>query len=121
MALQARLGDLDRHHDVGFGFRGDDGGDLGLGVDAGRHVSHRPAGGARDCSAACAASSNCFSSDALAPRKPLAVLRAHSMYAILRPTDQSAAGLVTRVRKLLVLSASLRIFARADFLWAVSA
>jgi hypothetical protein len=42
------------------------------------------------------------------------------MYSIFRRTDQSAAGLVTRVRKLLVLSASLRIFARRVFWCAVS-
>src|SRR5260221_1797113 len=41
--------------------------------------AYAPPPGTSDCSAARAASSNCLSSNALAPRKPLAVLRAHPM------------------------------------------
>jgi transposase len=72
--------------------------------------------GTRDCFAARAAASNCSSRNALVPRRPSTTSQAQSIYSILRRTDQSGAGLRTIARKLLVLSASLRNFARPVFL-----
>jgi hypothetical protein len=71
--------------------------------------------GTVDRSASFAAWSNSCSSHSDTPISPSETFRAHSTYSSRRLTDQSGGGLAAMALKLLVLSASLRIFARCDF------
>src|SRR3954465_15333772 len=76
--------------------------------------------GRTEASAASAALSNSPSSHSFAPRRPETTSRAQATYSSLRFTDQSGDGLAVIALKLLVLSASLMILARSDFLDALS-
>jgi hypothetical protein len=68
--------------------------------------------GRRLNSASLAACSNSRSSHSETPINPFDTRRAHSTYSSRRLTDQPGGGLAATALKLLVLSASLRIFAR---------
>src|SRR3954471_9834458 len=76
--------------------------------------------GRAEASAASAALSNSPSSHSFAPRRPETTSRAQATYSSLRFTEQSGDGLAVIALRLLVLSASLMILARSDFLDAVS-
>ena len=68
-----------------------------------------------DCSASFAARANCSSSHGETPFSLAPTSRAHLTYSRRRLTDHFGGGLAAIALRLLVLSASLRIFARGDF------